>query len=337
MKDIVIIGRGLAGATLSFRLIAKGIPHRIIDNPTLSSSSKIAAGLVNPIVLKRLKMVQGAEHFMEHIPAFYQNLETLTCQQFYNPATIQHIFANPGEINLWEEKKDNPFHSQYLKDKLDIPDPYLIAPHKLGLMQGVGWLNTTKYLAAHRSFCKANDVAIEGRTISYSEASKLAQSRTAVILCNGHLLRDWDLLPSGTFSPTRGEVMTIETEHLPKEHILHSSIFTIHLGDNLYKVGATYHWDNLNDTPTEAGLERLKSDLEKVYSAPYKVAQHQAGVRPNTKDRKPLIGAIDENLMVFNGMGSRAALMTPYLSSLFLDYLTDNKPLPSEYDIARFL
>ncbi|WP_417600043.1 NAD(P)/FAD-dependent oxidoreductase [Owenweeksia hongkongensis] len=337
MKDIIIVGRGLAGATLSFQLLAKGIKHHIVDQPSLSSSSKVAAGLVNPIVLKRLKMVQGAHEFMTHIPSFYQAKEVLTGFKFYHESTVRHIFANTGEINLWEEKKDNVFHSQFLKGFVQNTNPYLLAPHGLGVMEGIGWLDTNSFLNAHRFFCANNGISITEKTFKKNDLSTLVESGHLIILCNGHLLKDWEVLPENAFAPTRGEVMTIEADGLSEDNILHSSIFAIPLGEKQFKVGATYHWDKLNDMPTDDGIERLRTDLEKVYSGKYKIINHQAGVRPNTKDRKPIIGKLKDNVMVFNGMGSRAALMAPQLSNILLDYLTTGNPLPSEYNIDRFL
>lgn len=337
MKDIVIIGRGLAGATLSFQLYAKGIKHRIIDKPSLSSSSKVAAGLINPIVLKRLKMVQGAEDFTKQTSCFYKNLENLTKSKFYHETSVHHIFANAGEINLWEEKKDIAFHSQFLKGFSKNTNPNIIAPHGLGIMDGVAWLDTQNFLRAHKAFCNTKDIIIDNQRFSKNDIYSLSEIGHPIILCNGHLLKDWGIFPAAPFAPTRGEVMTIESHSLPEDCILHSSIFSIPLGNNQFKVGATYHWDKLNDNPTRDGLERLKTDLEKIYSGEYKVINHQAGVRPNTKDRKPILGTLGDNVMVFNGMGSRAALMAPHLSQIFLDYLTAAKPLPEEYDIKRFL
>ena len=337
MKDITIIGRGLAGATLSFELISRGIPHRIIDNPTLSSSSKVAAGLVNPIVLKRLKMVHDADVFMKLIPDYYENLEHLCTSSFYTEATLHHVFASIGEINLWEEKKDLAFHSNYLNAVSKDSPAYIIAPFGLGHMHGIGWLNTTEYLSAHKRYCSQSDIVIEERSINQQEVQQLVNSETTVILCNGHLLKEWDYLPKDTFSPTRGEVMTVYSEGLPKSSILHGSIFSIPLGENTFKVGATYHWDNFQDITTTDGLSKLKTDLEKIYSGPYTVVDHQAGVRPNTNDRKPIIGRLAKNLLVFNGMGSRAALMTPYLASLFADFLVNDTAIPPTYNVERFM
>ena len=337
MKEILIVGRGLAGATLSFEFTKRNIPHKIFDQPKLSTSSKVAAGLINPIVLKRLKMVQGAEEFTRLMPSYYEQLEELTGHRFFNPAIIEHIFATVGEQNLWEEKKDLLFHSQFLKSQKPNPYHEITAPLGLGIMSGAAWLDTEAYLKAHKLYCQLNNITLVENTLTQHDVESLASDGYPVILCNGHLLKDWDLLPSRTFTPTRGEVMTIKAQSLPKDVILHSSIFTIHLGDDLFKVGATYHWDNFSDQTTSVGLEKLKEDLEKIYTGSYKVEEHKAGVRPNIKDRKPILGSLGHNIFVFNGMGSRAALMTPYLAGTFCDFLTNSRPLPPQYDVTRFL
>ena len=65
----IIIGQGIAGTILSMRMQEAKHNHLVIDNPKLSSSSKIAAGLANPIVLKRLKWVKDAELFLIQVRA----------------------------------------------------------------------------------------------------------------------------------------------------------------------------------------------------------------------------------------------------------------------------
>jgi len=337
MSDIIIIGRGLAGATLSFELIRRKIPHKIVDEPTLSASSKVAAGLINPIVLKRLKMVKGAELFTSGLASFYTVLEQLTGFDFFTPVTIEHIFQSVGEVNLWEEKKDQAFHSTYLKRHISNPYPSVKAPLGLGVMENAAWINTVQYLNAHEHYCQNNGVEISSQHIKQHDIDQYLVKGHEVILCTGHLFKDSGLLPAEIFSPTHGEVMTIRTSGLPEHTILHSSIFSLPIGNNLFKIGATYQWDNLTDQVTEVGLQKLKADLGKIYNGDYTIVEHRAGVRPNTKDRQPIIGKISKNLYTFNGMGSRAALMTPFLSSVFADFLTKSSPIPEHYNINRFL
>ena len=62
------------------------------------------------------------------------------------------------------------------------------------------------------------------------------------------------------------------------------------LGNDLYKVGATYEWENLNDIPTENGKAELLKKINSVITSPYKIISHDAGVRPSVIDRRPVVG-----------------------------------------------
>ncbi|MEX0635608.1 MAG: FAD-dependent oxidoreductase, partial [Ferruginibacter sp.] len=52
--DVIIVGSGLAGISLAFRLIDKGLKVLVISDPGKKKSSEIAAGLINPIVFRRI-------------------------------------------------------------------------------------------------------------------------------------------------------------------------------------------------------------------------------------------------------------------------------------------
>ncbi|MEX0882137.1 MAG: FAD-binding protein, partial [Cyclobacteriaceae bacterium] len=47
--DFLLIGQGLAGTVLSYRLIKAGFKVHLIDKDEEGTSSKVAAGLYNPI------------------------------------------------------------------------------------------------------------------------------------------------------------------------------------------------------------------------------------------------------------------------------------------------
>jgi len=52
--DFIIVGQGIAGSVIALSLIKAGYKILVINKPQLSLSSKIAAGIWNPIVFKRL-------------------------------------------------------------------------------------------------------------------------------------------------------------------------------------------------------------------------------------------------------------------------------------------
>jgi len=332
--EYIIIGQGLSGTILSMMFTERQIPHRVIDEPTLSQSSQIAAGLINPIVLKRLKLAHRANEQLEFAKPFYTKWENTLGDKFFSDLPIHHIFSAVGEQNLWLEKSENPSFKKFLGEINAVDKRPIKSPHGIGIMKNTFWLKSALLIEKYRNFLVEKG-CFERLTVNPNSLKDIS-SRKKVILANGHLMRE--LLPHSSlfFSPTRGEIMIVKANDLPNDRIFHSGVFILPLENNFYKVGATYHWDSLKDQPTEDGLLKLKKELEKFYKGSYEVVDHLAGVRPNTKDRKPLLGKINDNLYAFNGMGSRAALMAPWLANLMLDYLANDNALPLEYDISRF-
>ncbi len=332
--EYIIIGQGISGTVLSMQFTEKNIPHLVVDQPGLSQSSAIAAGLINPVVLKRLKLVYNAEEYLQYAKPFYLKWEGVLQTHFFHELAVFHLFSSAGEQNHWLEKSENPMFKSFLGDIDTSRIKNVKSPYGFGKMSGTARLNTIGMINSYRIFLQEKG-QYQQAVIDEKSLSEIAVNKK-VILANGYLMRE--ILPSVSdyFSPTRGEVMIIESEELPKDKILHSGVFTMPLGNNHFKIGATYHWEKLQDITTPEGLNKLKNELIKFYKGRYTVKKHMGGVRPNVKDRKPLLGKVGSNLYSFNGMGSRAALMAPFLSEIIANYLLNNMDIPPEYDINRF-
>ena len=56
------------------------------------------------------------------------------------------------------------------------------------------------------------------------------------------------------------------------------------------------------------------------------------------KDRRALLGAHPnhENLVLFNGLGTRGLLMGPYLAIQLIEFMEKGVPLDPEVDIKRY-
>ena len=72
---------------------------------------------------------------------------------------------------------------------------------------------------------------------------------------------------------------------------------------------------------------------------PFKIIDHQAGIRPTVNDRRPLIGLHPKyrSLGVFNGLGTKGVMLAPFFAKQFVDFMEHQIPLNKEADIARFL
>jgi len=120
--------------------------------------------------------------------------------------------------------------------------------------------------------------------------------------------------------------------------VLKSSIFILPIGNNLFKVGATYNWEDKTDTPTEEGKQELVDNLKEIIECDFEIIEHFAGVRPTVKDRRPLVGthAEHQNLHILNGLGTRGVMLGPSLAKALFENIEKEIPLDDQIDIKRF-
>lgn len=336
MTKIAIVGGGIAGSVLWLKLWERGVKARLYDKPSLSSSSRIAAGVVNPVVLKRLKIVKGADEFLPVMETDYPRWEALLGSRFFHSTTIKHLFLDAAEVNHWLELADSASHNKYLGEVSTQNYDVFSRNYGHGMVRHTAWLDTAKFLDAVAGYARSHDL-YTNQQIDDAAFSKISNSHETSFVCTGHLMRKQFPETEAAFAPTRGEVMIIKSEDLPEDAIYHGPVFILPLGNNHFKVGATYHWDNLGDTPTEAGLLKLQTSLVKFFTGKYEVVEHLAGVRPNIKDRKPLLGFLKNGVYTLNGLGSRGALMAPHLADHLLQHVLDQKDLEAQYNISRFI
>jgi glycine/D-amino acid oxidase-like deaminating enzyme len=61
-KKALIIGAGLAGTCMAHRLLSRGIEVKIVDQGS-NNSSAVAAGMVNPMVFRRMNKSWRLDEF----------------------------------------------------------------------------------------------------------------------------------------------------------------------------------------------------------------------------------------------------------------------------------
>ena len=138
---------------------------------------------------------------------------------------------------------------------------------------------------------------------------------------------------------SKGEILTIKSSDLKIDFAIKSSVFVIPIGNDLYTVGSTYNNDDKSHLPTEEAKAELLTKLKTFMTCDFKIFEHRAGVRPTTKDRRPLVGrhTIHKNLYILNGLGTRGVMIGPYVAKGLYEFIESNVPLESEIDIGRFL
>jgi glycine/D-amino acid oxidase-like deaminating enzyme len=138
--------------------------------------------------------------------------------------------------------------------------------------------------------------------------------------------------------PTKGEVLTISSEEVKLNAILASGGGIIPLPENKFKVSGTYEWDAVNNNPSEEGKENLVEIWQRLTGSTYQIIDHQAGSRPASIDRRPIVGMHPKfrNIGLFNGLGTKGITLAPYFAKAFTEHLLDREELHPEADIKRF-
>ncbi|GGW72051.1 glycine/D-amino acid oxidase-like deaminating enzyme [Winogradskyella epiphytica] len=342
--DYIIVGCGLASIAFCEQLRANNKSFVVFDDNS-QKSSVVAAGLYNPVILKRFSEVWKAKEQLEVALPLYAQIEKDLNIKIDYKLQILRRFASIEEQNLWFNAMDKPSLEPYLSSKLikELNDK-VDAPFGFGEVLHAGRLDTETLIHYYKKFLEQNHSLKEVEfnydllqiNTEYIQYVKLKAKQ--IIFSEGFGVKKNPYFKDIPLNGTKGEVLTISAPDLKIDYAIKSSVFIIPLGNDLYTVGSTYNWNDKTNTPTEAGKEELLSKLKTFIKCPVEVVNHTAAIRPTVKDRRPLVGRHPKhsNLYVFNGLGTRGVMIAPYVAKKLFQYIENDIELDSEIDIERF-
>lgn len=332
--EYTIVGWGLAGSIMAWQLFFNKIKFSVYDS-TKNDSTKIAAGIVNPIVFKRLTKSWQADVLMPYAESFYQKIEEELSDKIIVPKHIFKIFNSYEDENNWMVKQsDNRFADYLLPINSSFNINHINSPFGYGEVKTFGNLDTVKFLELSKLFFLSKGVTFINEVFDYNKVN----TTNNYIFCEGYDVVNNPYFNYLPLKPTHGETLIIKTNQLNFEGIINKNMFVMHLKDDLYKVGATYNWKLKEPICTERGKAELIEKLNQFVEFDYEIISQQAGIRPTVKDRRPLIGThpIHENLHVFNGLGTKGVMIAPYYSNQLINCLLRGDELDKEINITRY-
>jgi glycine/D-amino acid oxidase-like deaminating enzyme len=342
-RDFIIVGGGLAGISLAVRLLQAGAKPLLFSFQEENGASAIAAGLMNPIVFKRLTKAWRSDEFLADANTFYSKLEEILGSQFYIKPNFYRVHGSEYEQKSWKEMSAETEFSSFLgRAAQDQSAELLNAPFGQSFLLGTSAILSTEFLKSVKNYLQEQGCICEEK-LEYDKIRYLSHrveykdsTASHIIFCTGAEAALEGPFKGLPFKIAKGEVLTISCK-LP-DVIFNGKIYGVPLSNGTFKVGSTYSWDNLNNLPTSEGKAEITKHLDNLLKIPYEVLQHQAGLRPTIKDRRPLLGLSKHQPRagIFNGLGTKGYLMAPLLSLEMSRFLLEGKPLHPETDIARF-
>ena len=344
MLDYIIVGSGLAGIAFCETAFENNKTFVVINDDS-QNSSKVAAGLYNPVILKRFSQVWHATQQLTILNHYYTNLEhKLNCKLDYKLPIHRKLFSIE-EQNNWFTATDNLHLSEFLSSKLIIAKkPFIDSIFGFGEVLKTGFIDTKVLITEYTNLLKNQKIYIN-ETFNHSnliiredliEYNNIKARHIIFAEGFGNLTNIFfNYLP---IDGTKGELLIIKAPNLDLNEIINSSIYVIPVGQHLFKVGATYNWDDKTNLPTENGKSEIIENLKKLISCNFDIIEHRAGVRPTVKDRRPLIGTHPKHkiLHIFNGLGTRGIMIAPELAPILYNHIENNIPLDDYIDIKRY-
>lgn len=342
--DYIIVGCGLASIAFCEKLRASNKSFIVFDDSS-QQSSIVAAGLYNPVILKRFSEVWKAkEQLSLALPVYHKIEQDLSITIDYKLKILRR-FSSIEEQNLWFTASDKPKLEPYLSTQLiKNNNDEIDAPFGFGEVLHAGRIDTEELIEAYKSYLKQIKRLNESSFV-YEQLQVLSHSimyndieAKQIVFAEGFGVKRNPYFNHIPLNGTKGEVLIIKAPKLNIDYGVKSSVFIIPLENNLYAVGATYNWTDKTNLPTEKGKQELISKLKTFIKCDFEVIQHLAGIRPTVKDRRPLVGRHyhHQNLYVLNGLGTRGVMIAPYVAEKLYQFIENNKPLDSEIDINRF-
>lgn len=342
--DYLIVGGGLAGLSFAFQCQKNNVSFVLIDGQ-LRSSSKVAGGMYNPIILKRFTAVADAQKQLDVALPMYKELESWLNCTFLHAMPILRKFASIQEQNDWFLACDQPALQAYLNPELHKATvQHMASAYGFGEVYSSGFVDVPFFVQRYQDFLKESDLmrtqVIDYKNIESTELGVRYEDLYAqhLVFAEGFSLNQNPYFSELPLDGTKGELLLVHIPQLKLKKIIKSGVFLIPYGHDLYKVGATYNWSDKTDTTTEEGKKELLEGLTSLIDCPYEIVAHWAGVRPTVKDRRPLIGThyAHKNVHLLNGLGTRGVLMGPYLAQELFEHLQRNTSLTAGHDIARY-
>ena len=323
--DILIVGQGLAGTLLAWEFERAGIPFAVVDGGHSTASSRVAAGIINPITGRRLVKSWRVDQLLPVARAAFRELEAALGVPLWHEMRVRRLFADDRERRVLAEKSARGELGGYVG----------AIEHEGFWIEGAARVDLPALLSNARERWRA-----QGRLREVEcDAGASVGSHELVIDCTGvpgALGGKFSFVP---WEYSKGEVLTLAVNGLAPDVIVNRGHWLLPIRPGVAWAGATHQPGLMDVTPTAEARATLAQSVHRLLPGlAVTVTGQMAGVRVNLPDKHPVVGRHPANarLGIFNGLGAKGALLAPALARQWVNHLTEGVPFDAEVGVERF-
>lgn len=340
--DYIIVGDGYAAMFFAHRLI-KNRKTFLVFSEGKKSASRVSAGIVNPVVLKKFTTFWKAQEQINHLKETISEIEKYTGENYLIEEPIHRIFHDENERNLWLKKSDNedlkPFLNKEFKTITGVENPFAT-----GQVLQSARLNVDGFFRGMFEYLEANNhLVCENFDYSLLDVEASVYDRRwafgKIIFAEGMAVKFNPFFSEIPVQSNKGHHLKVK---LPADYhqaiTLKKKHFLFPLPDGSFYYGGTYDREQHDEIIDEKAVAQLENGLTEFYKGEYRIVDKNFGFRPTVKDRRPILGvhAQCKNFFVFNGLGARGILNGNYFAEVLFRHAELGENLPPEIDLKRF-
>lgn len=340
--DYIVVGLGIAGIAFCEQL-RRNKKRFVVYTDARKGATANSGGILNPTNLKYFTAVHRSSEFYPSAVSFYREFAG-NSKSFFTHKPIYRIFSETYELNNWLVATDKKRTKEFLSSELiKNHNPAVNAPLGFGEVTTAWQIDVKRLLKNYSENLRANNeliveefhyqnLEIKNDTVVYKEFSA-----DKIVFCDGISALQNPLFPGNKLRGNMGEYVIVKAPELKLDKILKGPHYIIPIGEDHYKVGATFNPGMLLAGSTADGIEEILGKLRTMINCDFEIVDQTTGVRPVAADRKPLVGSLTHvtHCGFLNGLGSRGFLMAPMLGEMLFNHLEKNSPVSSEFDINR--
>ena len=367
--DVVVIGGGLIGTAISWRLRQAGLDVVMIVGERSAAASGVAAGMLAPVTETTFTEQQLLElniASLRRYPDFVEELEAASGLPAGLRRTPSLSIAYDGDdaarLATFADFLARAGHAgeQLTSRECRRYEPLLAPSVRAGLLVEGDWSCDNRLL--WRSLMEAAQrigvrelagfvhqvTSSQGRVTGVQLADGSSIDARWVVVANGAWARQVDGLPYLPVRPVKGQIIRLDPGRLPapsltiRAYVRGTEIYLVpREGGREVVLGATVEELGFDHRVTAGAIYELLRDGRTVMpmSAEYALAETSVGWRPGTPDNAPILGGCDlDGLVLATGHYRNGVLLTPITADIISTLITSGEldSAAAPFTIDRF-
>jgi glycine oxidase len=354
--NVVIIGAGVAGLGIGWRLLQAGCKVTILERAQPAAGASWAAAGMLAVTAELEEAVEAERALALRAnalwPGFAAELEAASGRSvFLSRVGALLLAADAAKLEVMRARTRGELRI------LDSGQARSLVPLLGGATLGGLWSPHEAHVD-NRALGEALAIAFlkAGGSLNANEAAVRLEPGPAVLTPYRRHEADAAVVAAGAWSgllddipiqPVKGEVIALSPPPdavLPVPVVWGEGVYCVprpHLGERgRLLIGATVQEEGFDTSPTAAGRDQLRAAAQRLMPSleNWVLADHWAGLRPKSPDGLPLLGpAARDGVFVAGGQYRNGILFAPAIAQEMADIVLGKSEAMPDFDPRRFL